>query len=731
MTLPSFIAASLTCLTVSLVSGLVSGGEAPVITRAEDVRKLSQVEAIKRIPVKVRGVVTWAGDKSVVIQDDSAGVYAVRGDLFNSGLWQGDDALFARLRPGMLLEIEGVTDLGGFAPIILARTMLIVGTQALPKPQPMVPSWFFGGSQDAQRIEVRGVVQGYRIHEEGATLLLSANPGRFRAFTRARGMPDPASLVDAEVRIVGVQLGGLNARGEAPVPRIEFNQAEDLVIEKPPQWDPFDAPKLERGSIGQFRAEPLNAHRLRIEGTVTYVGPENLLYVQMANLGIRVKTRDSENLQIGDRIEVSGFPDENRFVRGIEEAVVRKTGSGAIIPPIKIEPEEIIERNAALLKLSNKPNQEDFDGQLVRFNGRLVEIVDTLSRQPRLVLETQSSIVFALMPGKELSARGRPANGSTLSVTGIVQQLYEGEASPNGYMTPTRIELLLRDRNDITVIKESPFWTAGRLYWLTGILLLALALGALWIKQLRRVVARQAKLWEHTMRVHRDSQLELKGAREERYRLAGDLHDGLLQHLSGAAYRLEAALMQLGDQPPEIEEQFSATRAALERTRIGLRECLLGLRSVEEGPAEFSALLRHASEKMEHWPKGALQIFTNGDPFPLSRHVMGTLLLFMQEAVANAYTHGAATHVQVRLNYLPEMLEMLVIDNGSGFDPALAQGSSVGHFGVESMRHRLRWLGGSMDIHSQPGEGTHIIARLSRKKAEGITEPAENHLPSS
>jgi len=633
--------------------------------------------------------------------------------------------LFLRLKPGMTLEIEGVTDLGGFAPVVLARTIVITGTRDLPKPQPMVPSAFFEGSQDAQRIEVRGVVQGFRIHEdeEGVTLLLSANPGRFRAFIRAGKLQDPASLVDAEVRIVGIQLGGLNARGEALVARIEFNNAEDLVIEKPPQSDPFGAPTLERGSIGQFRAEPLNAHRLRIEGIVTYAGLNNLLYVQMADLGIRVKTRDREDLQIGDRVEVSGFPDENRFVQGIEEAVVRKTGSGGVAPPLKIEPEEIIARNASLLELSETRNQQDFDGQLVRFDGRLVEIVDTPTGQSRLVLETKSSIVFALVAGKELPGRDRPANGSTLSLTGIVQQIYEGEARTNGYMTPTRIELLLRDQNDITVIKAAAFWTAQRLYWVTGALLLALSLGAIWIKQLRRIVARQAKLWECTLRAHRDSELELKGAREERYRLAGDLHDGLPQHLTGASYRLEAALMELGDQPPQIEEQFSATRAALECTRTGLRVSLLGLRSVEERPAEFSALLRHASEKMEHWPKGALEkIISSGEPFPLSRHVMGTLLLFMQEAAANAYKHGAATHVQVRLNYLPDTLEMHIIDNGSGFEPSHALGSSVGHFGVESMRHRLRWLGGSVEIQSHVGEGARITARLARKKAEGITE---------
>lgn len=77
----------------------------------------------------------------------------------------------------------------------------------------------------------------------------------------------------------------------------------------------------------------------------------------MANLGIRVKMREIEGAKVEGRVELSGFPDENRFVRRIEEAVVRKSGSGDAVLPVEITPEEIIKRNAALLKLSEVGNQ--------------------------------------------------------------------------------------------------------------------------------------------------------------------------------------------------------------------------------------------------------------------------------------------------------------------------------------------------------------------------------------
>lgn len=705
--------------------GLALGQEVPVITQASGIRSLTQGDAVKRLPLKIRGVVTWTGIESVVIQDESGGAYVAKGDLIGESVWQGDDSIFGRLRPGLEVEVDGVTELGGFSPMVLARTISITGEKALPIPQPMVAAVFFGGSQDCERVEVRGVVQGFRIHKNGVTLNLSVNPGRVRAFTRVADLPDLANLVDAVVRIIGVKIGGLNARGEAPFPQVEFLDAGDLVIEKAARYGAFDVPKLDRGGIAQFRDEPFNGHRMRFEGVVTYVGADQLLYVQFGKLGIRVKTRERESLQIGDYIEVSGFPDEKVPICGIEQAVVRKLGFRQLSPPYEIEPQQIIEHNLSLFGLSKKGNQQDYDGQLIHFEGKLVEVVNTVSGQFRLVLATKSSVVFALINQAEMETQGRPGNGSILSVTGIAQQIYEGEPSLSGYMVPTRIDVLLRDRNDIKVVKPPPIWNVQRLSWALAVIFVLLGLGALWIGQLKRGIKRQTKRWERTLLAHRNVELEWKGAREERYRLAGDLHDGLQQHLTGVTFRLEAALLRMGEQAPDVEEQFTATRSALERTRRELRECLLGLRSVEEGPAEFPELLRHAIGKMEHWPKGAVEISVIGEPFALSRHVMGTLLLFMQEAVGNAFNHGAATRVQIDLHFLPDAFEMHVNDNGSGFDPSLMPDASAGHFGVESMRYRIRWLGGSLSFQSQPGEGTQVLAKLPRNRAEEQTEPFE------
>jgi signal transduction histidine kinase len=219
------------------------------------------------------------------------------------------------------------------------------------------------------------------------------------------------------------------------------------------------------------------------------------------------------------------------------------------------------------------------------------------------------------------------------------------------------------------------------------------------------------------MRRHRDSEIEYAAAQQERRRLAGDLHDGLQQLMAGAAYRMEAAAARLGEVPPAVETQLSAARRALVRSQEGLREVLWGLRHIEDDTDDFAGLLRHAASTVEHWPEGAVEIVTEGFAFPVARQVGGSLLMLMQEAVGNAFKHGNASHVTVTIVYSKDHLRMHIRDNGCGFDPDSAPGSKDGHFGLESARLRMKWLRGSFEIRSKPGDGTLVTCVIASSAA--------------
>jgi signal transduction histidine kinase len=85
------------------------------------------------------------------------------------------------------------------------------------------------------------------------------------------------------------------------------------------------------------------------------------------------------------------------------------------------------------------------------------------------------------------------------------------------------------------------------------------------------------------------------------------------------------------------------------------------------------------------------------------------LLRVSQEALSNAARHARARQVTVRLCHAAEGMELLVSDDGIGFDP---QQQFDGHFGLSSMRERVGRLGGTLTIRSKPGMGTTVSISL-------------------
>ena len=85
------------------------------------------------------------------------------------------------------------------------------------------------------------------------------------------------------------------------------------------------------------------------------------------------------------------------------------------------------------------------------------------------------------------------------------------------------------------------------------------------------------------------------------------------------------------------------------------------------------------------------------------------LLRLIQEALSNVRKHAAAQRVQIRFTLTDDQVAVTIADNGRGFDPTLAQ--QTDGFGLQAMGERAATLGGTLEIHSQPGAGTQITVR--------------------
>jgi PAS domain S-box-containing protein len=227
-------------------------------------------------------------------------------------------------------------------------------------------------------------------------------------------------------------------------------------------------------------------------------------------------------------------------------------------------------------------------------------------------------------------------------------------------------------------------------------------------------LARIAMEREEEKRYFQDLALELKATQRERLRLASDLHDGILQFLAASDYQLQA-LEGFEHDPEKVANQVRIVRQLLRRMKVELRNSLWGLNALGNSGSGFVELLRHSLASMLHWPSDAVIFTFHGAPRELSPRVAGSLLLIVREAVANAFKHGEALRVVVSVSFGGRNLQISIKDDGVGFKAVKAAGTAQGHYGLEGMRRRVRWLGGTLRIVSAPQKGTQVYLVLPWK----------------
>jgi len=212
---------------------------------------------------------------------------------------------------------------------------------------------------------------------------------------------------------------------------------------------------------------------------------------------------------------------------------------------------------------------------------------------------------------------------------------------------------------------------------------------------------------------------------EERNRLAREIHDTLAQGLAAIALQLETADAVAESKPERahiaIKRALKLTRGNLEEARrsvMDLRAAPLqghtlpeALKTLIQQQKQILAPALSTSEQQAVLPELSITC-SPAQNFPtLSPRIEAGLYRIVQEAMTNAHKHAAAAHVTVGLVAEEQWINLLITDDGRGFDPELvAQETRAGsgHFGLAGMSERVRLLGGSLCILSEPGAGTHI-----------------------
>lgn len=225
----------------------------------------------------------------------------------------------------------------------------------------------------------------------------------------------------------------------------------------------------------------------------------------------------------------------------------------------------------------------------------------------------------------------------------------------------------------------------------------------------------EAKRQEMELRHSQEELRRLNSAQDtiieqERRRIARDLHDELGQTLTAMKLDLSIAIRDLSSIPESKLKRLKAFDDYIDDVIDRVREIASNLRPAMlddlgfEAAAEWFLKQRSGRDGLvTHWEAdldGSNQ--AKGD-------VATALFRILQECITNVIRHAEARAVRVHYRESKQLAALKVRDDGVGFNPSVIKVSGLGLVG---MRERVAMLGGTLSIHSQPGDGTEIIVTL-------------------
>ncbi|MGP2439976.1 HAMP domain-containing sensor histidine kinase [Streptomyces sp. JW3] len=194
----------------------------------------------------------------------------------------------------------------------------------------------------------------------------------------------------------------------------------------------------------------------------------------------------------------------------------------------------------------------------------------------------------------------------------------------------------------------------------------------------------------------------LHAQERERHRIARELHDEVGQTLTAVLLQLKRVADRV---PAELRDEVGQTQEA---TRAGLDEIRRIARRLRPGVLEelglASALRSLAAEFTHHGLTVRHQV--PGELPPLSPEAELVLYRVAQEGLTNTARHSAADRADVTLRRLPDAVELLVRDNGTGIGDA-PEGTGIG-----GMRERALLVGADLSVASGPDGGTDVRLRV-------------------
>ncbi len=241
------------------------------------------------------------------------------------------------------------------------------------------------------------------------------------------------------------------------------------------------------------------------------------------------------------------------------------------------------------------------------------------------------------------------------------------------------------------------------------------ARGAVAMRRIRALV-RQLDESNHELAEYA-GQVEGLTITNERHRMARELHDTLAQGLVGLTLQLEAADSHLTN--GRAGKAHEIVMQTITRGREALSDARRAIYDLRSGDDSEGNLPQAIGEEIGRFKaaSGMSCSLALSLEHPIPPATADNILRCIREGLTNVLRHAQANDASVTVAERHDHLEVVIRDDGVGFEPATIP---AGHYGILGMHERTRTSGGTVDIESAPGSGTTLRMRFAVAAAEEI-----------
>jgi signal transduction histidine kinase len=411
------------------------------------------------------------------LQDATAGIYVFMDN---------------HLSAGQFVEMAGLVTRGSFGPTLFPSNITILGCGKMPEPLHRTWDQLMTGREDSQWIEIIGRVQS--VTNQHLTVL--ADGGPVEVLLENASPSQINQWMNTTLRIQGTcapfhndgQIQGFVLLCPSP--------AWVQSVHTPPEH-PFDIPCQPIRSVRQYNALE---RFFKIEGIVTY-RDDRFFVVEDATGGAKVRSVEFRKTNVGDRVQVVGFPESSGYSPILSEATIRIIGH-------ETEPKATLPNLAAI-------QSGLFDARLVRLEGILQEQHMGDAGNPLLDLQTDGRMVEATL-ANDAGALPQFLKGSRLAITGVC--LNKSDRIMANDRRISAFDLFVGSPTDVVLLRPPAWWTFKRMMGAMALLAAVIIVALAWIRLLQRQVNERTKSLKQEIESHKETETQLEGEIENHKR---------------------------------------------------------------------------------------------------------------------------------------------------------------------------------------------------------------------